>query len=140
MTRNEFSMVLAFAFLTLFAIRMAAQEVLPFPSTPSASVAERTLQDSVHKWRTEPKRLPANAPNILIILLDDTGPGLPSTYGGAIHTPTLDRIAKMGISYNSVQVGLGSGRFGITHVVTRGTRSAEFASILGCVMNLLSAP
>jgi len=45
--------------------------------------------------------LPTNAPNILIILLDDTGPGLPSTYGGEIHTPTLDRIAKMGISYNS---------------------------------------
>jgi arylsulfatase len=115
MTRNEFSMVRAFAFLTLFAIRMAAQEVLPFPSTPSASVAGRTLQDSVHKWRIEPNRLPANAPNILIILLDDTGPGLPSTYGGEIHTPTLDRIAKMGISYNSFHVGLGSGRFGITH-------------------------
>jgi hypothetical protein len=108
-------MVLAFAFLTLFAIRMAAQEVLPFPPTPSASVAGRTLQDSVHKWRTESKRLPANAPNILITLLDDTGPGLPSTYGGEIHTPTRDRIAKMGISYNSFHVGLGSGRFGITH-------------------------
>ena len=101
MTRNGFSIALAFAFLTLFAIRTAAQEVLPFPPRPSASVAGRTLQDSVHKWRTEPKRLPANAPNILIILLDDTGPGLPSTYGGEIHTPTLDRIAKMGISYNS---------------------------------------
>jgi hypothetical protein len=111
MTRNEFSMVRAFAFLTLFAIRMAAQGVLPFPPTPSASVAGRTLQDSVHKWRTEPKRLPANAPNILIILLG----GLPSTYGGEIHTPTRDRIAKMGISCNGFHVGLGSGRFGITH-------------------------
>jgi hypothetical protein len=94
---------------------MAAQEVLPFPPTPSASVVGRTLQESVHQWRTEPKRLPANAPNILIILLDDTGPGLPSTYGGEIHRPTLDRIAKMGISYNRFHVGLGSGRFGITH-------------------------
>jgi arylsulfatase A-like enzyme len=101
MKRNGVSMALAFAFSTLFAIGTGAQEVLPFPPTPSASVAGRTLQDSVHKWRTEPKHLPANAPNILIILLDDTGPGLPSTYGGEIHTPTLDRIAKMGISYNS---------------------------------------
>ena len=32
--------------------------------------------------------------------MDDTGPGTPSTYGGEINTPTLDRIAKMGISFN----------------------------------------
>ena len=28
--------------------------------------------------------------------MDDVGPGTPSTYGGEINTPTLDRIAKMG--------------------------------------------
>ena len=32
--------------------------------------------------------------------MDDVGPGTPSTYGGEIHTPTLDRVAKMGISFN----------------------------------------
>jgi hypothetical protein len=114
MTRNEFSMVRVFVFLTLFAIRMAAQEALPFPSTAFASVAGRTLQDSVHTWRTEPKRLPANAPNILIILLDDTGPGLPSTRRRDPHADAgPDREGC--ISYNSFQVELGSGRFGITH-------------------------
>ncbi len=77
-----------------------AQEVLPFPPTPSASTAGLTMQDSTYKKRVEPKRLAEGAPNILIILMDDVGPGTPSTYGGEIKTPTLDRVAKLGISYN----------------------------------------
>ena len=77
-----------------------SQESLPFPPTPSASIAGRTIQESVYKQRETPRRLPADAPNILIVLLDDTGPGLPSTYGGEIHTPALDRVAKAGVSYN----------------------------------------
>ena len=32
--------------------------------------------------------------------MDDVGPATPSTYGGEINTPTLDRVAKMGISFN----------------------------------------
>jgi arylsulfatase len=58
------------------------------------------MQDSIHKKRVEPKRLAAEAPNILIILIDDVGPATPATYGGEIATPTLDRVAKTGISYN----------------------------------------
>jgi len=77
-----------------------AQEILPFPPTPSASTAGLTIPDSVYKKRVEPKRLADGAPNILIILMDDLGPATPSTYGGEINTPTLDRVAKMGISYN----------------------------------------
>ena len=56
--------------------------------------------DSTYKKRVEPKRLSDGAPNILIILMDDVGPGTPSTYGGEINTPTLDRVAKMGVSFN----------------------------------------
>jgi arylsulfatase len=78
----------------------AAQDVLPFPPTPSGSIAGRTMQESVYKPRVEPRRLPADAPNILIVILDDVGPAQPSTYGGEINTPTLDRIARTGISYN----------------------------------------
>jgi arylsulfatase A-like enzyme len=74
--------------------------VLPFPPTPSASTAGLTIQESVHKKRVEPKRLRDGAPNVLIILIDDVGPGTPSTYGGEINTPTLTRVAKAGISYN----------------------------------------
>ena len=75
--------------------------ILPFPPTPSASVAGRTLQESTMEWRVEPNRLPVDAPNILIILIDDVGFGTPDTFGGPIHTPTLSRMAEEGIRYNA---------------------------------------
>jgi arylsulfatase A-like enzyme len=84
----------------LFGATAVAQDVLPFPPTPSASTAGLTMKDSTYKKRVEPKRLSEDAPNILIILMDDVGPATPSTYGGEIHTPTLDRVSKGGISYN----------------------------------------
>ena len=77
-----------------------AQEILPFPPTPSASSAGLTIETSTYKKRVAPKRLADGAPNILIILMDDVGPGTPSTYGGEVNTPTLDRVAKMGLSFN----------------------------------------
>ncbi len=80
--------------------RLPVQEVLPFPPTPSASIAGRTMQESVYKRRVEPRRLPADAPNILIVLIDDAGPGLPATFGGEVNTPTMDRLAKQGVAYN----------------------------------------
>jgi arylsulfatase A-like enzyme len=75
--------------------------VLPFSPTPTASVAAPTLQQSKMVRRVEESHLPKDAPNILVILLDDVGFGLPDTYGGPIHTPTLSRIANEGISYNT---------------------------------------
>jgi len=75
--------------------------VLPFSPAPLASVAKPRLQDSNMHRRVEKDHLPKDAPNILIILLDDVGFGLPDTYGGPIHTPNLSRIAEEGISYNT---------------------------------------
>ena len=83
------------------AAQPADGSVLPFPPTPSASVAGPTLQTSKHQRRVEKSHLPKDAPNILIILLDDVGFGLADTYGGPIHTPTLTRIANQGVSYNA---------------------------------------
>jgi arylsulfatase len=77
-----------------------AQQVLPFPPTPSASQAGVTIEGSTYKKRVEPRHLAKDAPNILVILMDDVGPGTPSTYGGEINTPTLSRIANQGVSYN----------------------------------------
>ncbi|MCG2462313.1 arylsulfatase [Flavobacteriaceae bacterium F89] len=77
-----------------------AQDVLPFPPTPSASEAGLTMQTSTYHKRVDPDRLPKDAPNILIILIDDAGPATPSTYGGEINTPNLSRVANLGISYN----------------------------------------
>jgi arylsulfatase A-like enzyme len=42
---------------------------------------------------------PEGAPNILLIMTDDVGFSAPSTFGGVIPTPTLDRIASMGLRY-----------------------------------------
>jgi arylsulfatase len=75
--------------------------VLPFPPVPSASTAGPTLQTSVHIRRAEPNHLPADAPNIVIVLLDDVGFGLPDTFGGEVHTPTLTRLANEGVAYNA---------------------------------------
>ena len=46
-------------------------------------------------------KAPQDAPNIVIVLIDDIGFGGPSTFGGPIATPTLDRLAATGISYNN---------------------------------------
>lgn len=77
-----------------------AQEVLPFPAKPSGSKALTTIQASQYSPLPAEKRLPADAPNILIVLIDDIGSAQTSLTGGEIATPTLDRIAKEGISYN----------------------------------------
>ena len=76
-------------------------EVLPFSEPPSASVAGKTLKDSKHQWRKAESHLPADAPNIVIFMADDAGFSNPSTFGGPVHTPTLDRLAASGIAYNA---------------------------------------
>ena len=78
-----------------------AGDVLPFPEPPMGGKVGPTMQDSVHKWREKPRHLPEDAPNILIVMLDDAGFGQPSTFGGEIETPTLSRLAREGISYNA---------------------------------------
>jgi arylsulfatase len=75
------------------------QQVLPFPDPPLAGVAKPRLQDSRPVWPEKPKRLPADAPNILIVLLDDVGFGVADTFGGEVRTPTLSRLAATGIRY-----------------------------------------
>ena len=54
----------------------------------------------MHKRHVEPEHLPKDAPNILIILIDDAGFGTPDTFGGFAHTPTLTKLRDEGISYN----------------------------------------
>src|SRR5262249_58446546 len=44
---------------------------------------------------------PKDAPNILLIMTDDVGFAAPSTFGGVIPTPTLDRIASNGLRYTN---------------------------------------
>jgi arylsulfatase A-like enzyme len=74
--------------------------VLPFPPEPSGSVAGRTLGESTYSPRKKTRRLGDDAPNIVIVLIDDAGPALPTTLGGEVSTPTLDRICAEGVTYN----------------------------------------
>ena len=83
------------------AVTAVSQEVLPFPEPPSASTTGKTLTDSEHQWRVAENHLPADAPNIVIFMTDDAGFANPSTFGGPVHTPTLDRLAATGIAYNA---------------------------------------
>jgi arylsulfatase len=58
------------------------------------------VRDSVPDWGPyTPKKAPEGAPNILFILYDDTGLAAWSPYGGRIQMPTLDRLAKAGLTY-----------------------------------------
>src|SRR4026208_2113290 len=46
-----------------------------------------------------PERAPAGSPNVLVILYDDTGQAAWSPYGGRINMPTMERLAKNGLTY-----------------------------------------
>lgn len=72
---------------------------LPAPAPKFSGVIKEDALDSTQWW---PPRIvpPGNAPNILFIMTDDAGFGVPSTFGGVIPTPTMDRIANNGLRYN----------------------------------------
>ncbi|MCD0471868.1 arylsulfatase [Flavobacterium sp. JAS] len=92
--------ILVFLLLLGTIANLHAQDVLPFPPVPSASVANETLAESTQKRRAQPEHLPKDAPNIVIVLMDDVGFGTPSTFGGGVNTPTLSKVYSEGIAYN----------------------------------------
>src|SRR3954462_3052314 len=77
--------------------------ILPRPPQQFEGVAKRSLEDSV-AFFTEPVKAPPGAPNILLVLIDDAGFGNPSTFGGPVATPTLDKLAADGLRYNRFHV------------------------------------
>ncbi len=52
------------------------------------------------KWPAPKRRVSEDAPNILVVLLDDIGFGVADTFGGEVHTPTLSKLADQGLRYN----------------------------------------
>jgi arylsulfatase A-like enzyme len=61
----------------------------------------RTIADSKPHWPVGPKA-PHGAPNILIVLFDDTGFSDFGCYGSPIKTPTIDRLAADGLRYTGL--------------------------------------
>ncbi|MCP8941006.1 sulfatase-like hydrolase/transferase [Alsobacter sp. SYSU M60028] len=76
-----------------------AQDSLPRPEPLFGGRVGDTWKESVPDY-PKPVQAPAGAPNVLVILLDDTGFGHAATFGGAAQTPTLDRLAREGLRYN----------------------------------------
>jgi arylsulfatase len=72
---------------------------LPAPAPKFGGVIKDDALQSKPWWapRIVP---PKEAPNVLLIITDDAGFGVPSTFGGVIPTPTMDRIAREGLRYN----------------------------------------
>ena len=95
----------------------SAQQTTGTPGSPDATttVDSRYLPPPPQKFEGEielnrnqskpawPARIvpPKGAPNILLILTDDVGFGAPSTFGGVIPTPAMDRIAANGLRYTN---------------------------------------
>jgi len=74
---------------------------LPAPDPAFGGEIERNALQSKAWW---PPRIvpPEGAPNVLLIMTDDAGFGVPSTFGGVIETPTMERIAQSGLRYNNI--------------------------------------
>jgi arylsulfatase A-like enzyme len=74
---------------------------LPAPEAKFGGVIKDDALNSTHWWA--PTIVPPEeAPNILLIITDDAGFGVPSTTGGVIPTPTMDRVAANGLLYNNI--------------------------------------
>ena len=115
--KTIFWCILAGLVLLLAAVPALAQQITGVPGSPSATTTidgkqlpppppkfggkiERNAAQSKPYW---PPRVvpPKGAPNVLLIMTDDSGFGVPSTFGGVIPTPALDRIANNGLRYTN---------------------------------------
>jgi arylsulfatase A-like enzyme len=77
------------------------RSILPVPDTQYVGVTTYSAKDPGAKFPPiEPLRPPKGAPNVLIVLLDDVGFAASSAFGGPIHTPTAERLAKNGLKFN----------------------------------------
>jgi arylsulfatase len=113
--RSLVSMIPALAVAAFLGAPAMAQQVIGTPGSPGATttIDGRYLPNPPQPFRGEispnaaqskpywPARVvpPRGAPNILLIMTDDVGFSAPSTFGGVIPTPALDRIANMGLRY-----------------------------------------
>lgn len=81
------------------------------PATPQTSIEpvnapdfkgriSTFAKDSVPDWPV-PTKAPANAPNVIIWMLDDVGFGQIGAFGGLASTPNIDRVARRGLVYNN---------------------------------------
>ena len=75
-------------------------KVLPRPDFHFPGKVGKTYLTSDPPQFPQPVAAPQDAPNVVLILLDDTGFGQYSTFGGGVPSPTLDKLASEGLRYN----------------------------------------
>ena len=71
------------------------------PGTAFTGVIGRTFDKSEPAW-PKPLRAKEGAPNVLFIVLDDTGFGQLGAYGSPIETPNIDALAAGGLTYTNM--------------------------------------
>lgn len=93
--------LLLIASLTILSMSSSvlAQVTLPKPDPTFEGKIGETFKDSTPSYPL-PVTPPKGSPNVLLILLDDVGFGMCSTFGGPVQTPHLDKLAKNGLIYN----------------------------------------
>jgi arylsulfatase len=105
MTRRKTPPALALLLAALLASGASAQApvdrtVLPIAEPKRPAITEIDAREAKMPPRFEVKA-PAKAPNVVIVLIDDLGFGVPSTFGGPVPMPTLDKLAQNGLRYNN---------------------------------------
>ena len=76
------------------------REILPIVTPEPPTYSELDVRNTQPPAPFQVKA-PKDAPNVVIILIDDLGFGATSTYGGPIKTPTMDELANNGLRYNN---------------------------------------
>src|SRR6201991_3360785 len=99
MQRYLLALTLGLSVGTALSPLAGAQETTGVPgSPPSGGELALAATDTKPYWPPQVVP-PKGAPNILLIMTDDAGYGVAGTFGGVIPTPTLDRVAQMGLRY-----------------------------------------
>ncbi len=76
------------------------RQILPIPDQTHFGVTTYDAKDPDTKYPPiRDLRPPADAPNVLIVLIDDAGFGSSSAFGGPCHTPTFEKLAGQGLKY-----------------------------------------
>jgi arylsulfatase len=91
--------LLAFASASL-AQTDGTPKTLPRPDFHFPGNVGRTYKDSDPAQFPQPVQAPKGAPNIVLILIDDTGFGQFGTFGGGVPSPTMDKLAAEGLRFN----------------------------------------
>ncbi len=99
--------VLASALISALPLMVEAQARVGFDRTilPIPEPKRPTYKElDARKVKAPPHfdvKAPGGAPNVVIVLIDDLGFGVPGAFGGPVPMPTLDRLAQNGLRYNN---------------------------------------